>query len=57
MLILATDAMAIGGNSYKTIIGTCECGIDDYKCDTSDGSCNVRSQSICEEDCKDEDMQ
>ena len=38
-------------DSYKTVIGTCPCGIDDYKCDTSDGSCNVSSQSICSEDC------
>lgn len=38
----------------KTEIGTCYCGIDDYKCRAGSGSCNVGSQSICSVDCGDE---
>jgi len=52
MMIFSTVCKA---DSYKTTIGTCWCGIDDYKCDNGFGSCNVHSQSICEYDCEEHD--
>lgn len=50
LLSISTNAFA----SYKTEIGTCSCGIDDYKCINQDGSCNVHSQTICEIDCSEQ---
>lgn len=51
LMMLSVSSPILAGPSYKTVIGTCPCGIDDYKCDTSSGSCNVSSQSICADDC------
>ena len=52
LVFLFSTIVVTAATPYKAEIGTCPCGIDDYKCNPAfSGSCNIHIQTICEVDC------